>query len=120
MFLISIETLVPKRITILKLFSIDKLFDLYLSDFESTSKLSSSFDLIEDERITLKKVNYSKIDFFKTIFKEIDFKNEIVILSALEALSKYFIITIRLLVIDIVNKRNFKIVVAIVSRYLYL
>ena len=101
-FLVSIETLVSKRITILKLSSIDKLFDSYLFDFELTFKLSLNFNSIEDKRVILKKVNYFKIDFFKkVIFKKIDFKNEIVVLFALKALSKYFIITIRLLVIDI-------------------
>ena len=53
-------------------------------------------------------VIFKKIIFKKIGFKKIDFKGEIVILSALEALSKYFIITIRLLVIDIVNERNSK------------
>ena len=119
-FLVSIEALALERITILKLSSIDKLFDPYLFDFEPTFKLSSGFDLIEDERVTLEEVNYSKIGFFKVVFKEVSFEGGIVILSALGALSEYFIITIRLLVIDIVNKRNFKAVAAVVSRYLYL
>ena len=116
----STEALAPERVTILEPSSVDKLFDPYLSDFEPTSKLSSSSDLIEDERVTLKKVSYSKIGFFKTIFKEVGFEGKTAVLSALKALSKYFIITICLLVIDIVNERNFKVVAAVVSRYLYL
>ena len=107
-FLVFIEALALERITILKLSSVDKLFDFYLFDFESTSKLSSDFNSIKDKRVILEKVNYFKIDFFKTIFKEINFKSEIVIFFALKVLSKYFIITIRLLVINIVNERNFK------------
>ena len=109
-FLVSIEALAFERITILKLSSIDKPFNSYLFDFEPTSKLSLNFDSIEDERVALEKVNYSKIDFFKkkAIFKKIGFKGEIVVLSALRALSKYFIIIIRLLVIDIVNERNLR------------
>ena len=113
-FLASTEALAPERIAILKPSSIDKPSDSYLFDFEPTFKLSLSFDLIENKRVTLEKVNYSKIDFFKktifkkTIFKKIGLKNEIVVLFALKALSKYFIITIRLLIIDIVNERNLK------------
>ena len=87
---------------ILKPSSVDKLSDPYLSDFKLTSKLSSGFNSIKDERVTLKEVSYSKIGFFKKIiFKEIGFEGEIIVFSALEALSKYFAITIRLLIIDI-------------------
>ena len=93
----------------------NKLFDPYLFDSKPTSKFSLSFNSIKGEKVILEKINYSKeIDFLKriifkkTIFKKIDFESEIIILSVLEALSKYFTITIRLLIIDIVNKRNFQ------------